>query len=234
MATTSIADDGIAGSNGQRDNAPDSKATSAALPEYLTGPKKVSNVLHPKSSLSNPYAARSEYTGVGGKQRSENNPPSNAANDRNHPNSGGMGYGAADGKKPKAGVAYNAWDNVGQMHNQYRAPSQTTTLTGSTGFQSRPYPRSLSSGLAKQTSAVSRSRDPTNRAGIWPIPSGQASEWAKPVSLAVQVPQPEHTKLMHSTQTQATRNPPPQFPALSHPVTQNIYEDDDGDSPDEM
>jgi hypothetical protein len=234
MATTSIADDDIADPNGQRGNASDSKATSAALPEYLTGPKKVFNVLNPKSSLSNPYAIRSEYTGEGGKQRSENNPLSNAAIGRNRPNSSGMGYGAVDGKKPKAGVAYNAWDNVGQMHNQYRAPSQTTTLTGSTGFQSRPDPRTLSSGLAKQTSAINHSRDPANRPGTWPIPSGQAGEWAKPVSLAVQVPQPEHTKLMHSTQTQAKRNPPPQFPSLSHPVPQNIYEDDDSDSPDEM
>jgi hypothetical protein len=230
MATTSIADDGMAGSNGQRGNASDSKATSTALPEYLTGPKKVSDVLNSKSSLSNPYAARSEYTGEGGKQRSENNPPANATNGRNYPISSGIDHGAADEKKPKAGVAYSAWDNVGQMHNQYRAPSQTTALTGSTGFQSRPDPRTLSSGLAKQTSAVNRSSDPANRLGR-PIPSG---EWAKPVSLAVQVPQPEHIKLMHSTQTQATRNPPPQFPALSHPVKQNIYEDDDGDSPDEM
>lgn len=184
MATTSIADDGLPGSNGQRGKATDSNVTSSALPGYLTGPKKTNSVLKTKSSLSNPYDTRSDYAGDGGKlqsvnTRSENNPLINGTKGKAQPNSGGTGWSAMDGKRPKPGIAYNAWDNVGQIHSQYRASSQSTPLTGSTGIPSRPDSQYASSGLAggwaKQNS---------NRPNAQPVSSSHTGAWPKPVSVA--------------------------------------------------
>jgi hypothetical protein len=200
MATTSIADDVMPGSNRRRGKASDSNATSTALPGYLTAPKKTPSVPKTKSSQSNPYETRSEYTGEGGKQsentRSKNYPPGNATQGKSQPYSGGTSWSAVDGKRSKPSIAYNAWDNVGRIHSQYRAPSQSTALTGSTGLSSRLDAQSVSSGLAggwaKQTSAVNRSSDTPNRPDTQPVSLGQAGGWAKQVSFAASVAQPEH------------------------------------------
>jgi len=190
MATTSTADDNTAGSNGQPRKSSETNVINTGLPSYLTGSKKITNIQNTKSSLSNPYAARSEYTGEGGKQRSEtirseNNPPGNATKARNYPHSSGIEWAAVEGKNPKVGVAYNAWDNVGQMHNRYRASSQTTALTGSTGLPGRPDEQTLSPGLANQTRALNRSSSTPNSQEARPVPSGQAGGWAKQVSFSV-------------------------------------------------
>jgi hypothetical protein len=174
----------MAGLNGQPGKAPGSNPTSSALPAYLIGPKRV-NIENTQSSPSNPFAARSLYTSEGGKQRSENDPPANVANDRNYPHNNGMGHRVKDGKWPKAGVTYNAWDNLGQIHNKYRAPSQTTGLTDSTGLQSRPDARPLSSGLSKQASAVTRPSDTENHPDARPAASGQSGGWPKQVSFGI-------------------------------------------------
>jgi hypothetical protein len=168
-------------SNGRRGKATDSKSTSTALPGYLTGPKKTTSVLKTKSSLSNPYDTRSDYTGEGGQQqsvniRSENYPLGNAAKGKGQPNSGGTGWSAMDGKRPKPGITYNAWDNVGQIHSQYREPSQSTALTGSTGIPSRPDSQSASSGYASGWAKQNPNRPDTH-----PVSSGA---WPKPVSFA--------------------------------------------------
>jgi hypothetical protein len=193
MATTSIVDDGMLASNRQRGKASDLPTANTALPGYLNISKKTASVPKSKSSLSNPYDNRSEYTGEGGKQqsentRTENNPPGKDSMGKNQPYSGGTGWSAMDGKRPKPGIAYNAWDNVGQIHSQYRAPSQSTALTGSAGVPSRPDAHSVSSGLAggraKQATVVNRSSDIPNRQDAQPVSAGQAGGWAKQVSFA--------------------------------------------------
>lgn len=194
MTTTTIADDGNSEPNdGQLRKASGSNPTSSALPAYLIGPKKVINAVKTKSSPSNPFLTRSVYIGDDAKQGSENNPPSNAANGISQPHSGRMGYGIMDRKSPKAGVAYNAWDNVGQMHSQYRAPSRTTDLTGSMGVQNRPDARPLSSSLGKQIVPVTYSNDNPNGPDARPVASAQSGGWAKQVSLTVYIVQLEHT-----------------------------------------
>jgi hypothetical protein len=184
LATTSIADNGIPGSNGRRGKATDSNATSTALPGYLTGQKKTTSLLKAKSSLSNPYDTRSDYTGEAGKPlsvntRSENYPLGNATKGKAQPNSGGTGRSAVDGKRPKPGITYNAWDNVGQLHSQFRAPSQSTALTGSTGIPSRPDSQSASSGLAGGWA-----KQNPNRPDAQPVSSGHAGAWPKSVSFS--------------------------------------------------
>ncbi len=186
MATTSIAGDNMAISNGQPRKASEANGTSTTLPGYLTGPKKISDIQNTKSSLSNPYAARSEYLGEGGKQRSEidnseNDPPGNTK-DRYRPRRGGSVWAAVEGNRPKNGVAYNAWDNLGQIHSQYRASSQTTAQTGSAGLQSRPDAQILFSSFAKQTSAANRPSNTPHTQDTQSGPSGQAGGWAKQAS----------------------------------------------------
>jgi hypothetical protein len=164
------------GSNEQRGKASESNAN---LPGYLTATKKPSSVLKTTSSPSNPYETRSDFTGEGGKHqsvntKSENYPPGNATN-KAQASSGGTGWCDVDGKRPKTDIAYNAWDNVGHIHRQYRAPSQSTALTGSNGIPTRPDAQSESSGLAGEWAKQNPAR---------PVSSGRASAWPKPVSFA--------------------------------------------------
>lgn len=180
MATTSIADNGIPGSNGRHDKASD---TNATLPGYLIASKKTPSVLKTASSLSNPYETRSDFTGEGGKQQSVNTRsgyyfPDNSTKDKAQPNSGGTGSSALDSKRPKTGIPYNAWDNLGQVHGQYRAPPQSMALTGSTGIPGQPDAQSASSGLAGRWS-----RQNPNRPVAQPASSGHTGAWPKPVSL---------------------------------------------------
>lgn len=149
------------------------------LPGYLTALKKPSSVLKTASSPSNPYETRSDFADEGGKQqsvntKSENYHPVNDTN-RAQANSSGTGWSAADGKRPKTGTAYNAWDNVGQIHRQYRAPSQSTALAGSNGIPSRPDAQSASSGQAGRW---------TKQNPAQPVSLGHAGAWPKPVSFA--------------------------------------------------
>jgi hypothetical protein len=169
------------GSNGRRGKASD---TNATLPGYLIASKKTPGVLKTASSLSNPYDTRSDFTGEGGKQQSVNTRsgyylPGNTTKGKAQPNSGGTGSSALDGKRPKTGIAYNAWDNLGQVYGQYRAPSQSTALTGSTGLPGRPDAQSASSGLAGRWSTQN-----PNRPAAQPASSGHTGAWPKPVSFA--------------------------------------------------
>jgi hypothetical protein len=169
------------GSTKRRSKASD---TNATLPKYLTAPKRTPSLLKTISSLSNPYDTRSDFTCEGGKQqlvnaRTENYSPDNTTKGKAEPNCGETSWSTLDGKRPMAGIAYNAWDNVGQIHSQYRAPSQSTALTSPTGISSRPDARSASSSLAGGWS-----RQDLKRLDTQPAPSGYAGAWPKPVSFA--------------------------------------------------
>jgi hypothetical protein len=88
--------------------------------------------------------------------------------------------------KPKTGILYNAWDNVGQMHGQYRVPSQTATAT-SVSLHSQPDIQSRSSSLSKQTSALNYLNEKPNSPDAQHISSVKPGEWAKQVRVEFQI-----------------------------------------------
>lgn len=206
----SVADKSMPESSGHLRNASGSYAASSGFPAYLMQSKETSNNSKTKSSASNPYENRSDYTSDGATSQaqnksSENTPPSKFMNRKNKTSGNGLGWSNTDMKKPKPRITYNAWDNAGQVHSQYHAPSQSTSITGSTGM-----PSHLNT----------------------PASSGAAGGWAKEVGLIAYLTQLHHTDLVEPVQ-RSTRAPPTQFPPLSRPIKQINYEDDD-DSPDEL
>jgi hypothetical protein len=158
----SIRDSDWPGNRGQRDDASRPYADSNGIPAYLTASKATASVSKTKSSASNPYDSRSDYAGAGGKSQTENTTSENTAPGKDMKTKGQTyinepGWSTAKVKTPKASMRYNAWDNAGQVHSQYRASSQSTAVTSSTGI--------------------------SGRQDVRPTPSGPSGTWVKPVSL---------------------------------------------------
>lgn len=125
------------------------------------GPPQQSNQSTTRSaqtlSMINPYGTRTEIPDAISKSGTQNSvitSSSNSENIKSLSSALGEGWNTVYGKRPAPGIAYNAWDNSGEMHKQVRVPSTTT------GAASNP--------------ALSSSRST-------PVSSGR-SAWAKPVS----------------------------------------------------
>jgi hypothetical protein len=112
-----------------------------------------------KSSLNAPYGARTEIPEeitMTSMQNSLRTSSSNNENVKTLSGALGDGWNAVEGRRPAPGIAYNAWDSLGEMHAQVRVPS-TTTNSASNPVQStsRSTPVTSSRGAwAKPVSAV--------------------------------------------------------------------------------